>query len=865
MPAPLQTVRLADYRPSAFSAPDIHLSFELHPRETRVTARTRFEPRSTPAHALRLDCTAARLLSLRLDGATLPPDAWRREEDALIVLDPPNRPFELEVVSMLDPAANTRLEGLYMSGGRFCTQCEAEGFRAITPALDRPDCLSRYTVRIEADQAAYPTLLSNGDPIEAGPLPNGRHFAVWRDPHPKPAYLFALVAGAFDHLADTFTTASGRRVQLGMYVDPGEASRAAYALDALKRAMRWDEEAFGREYDLDVFNIVAVRDFNFGAMENKGLNIFNAAYVLADPETASDSDFEAIESVVAHEYFHNWTGNRITLRDWFQLCLKEGLTVYRDQEFSAAQRSAAVMRIKDVQRLRARQFVEDAGPLAHPVRPESYVKIDNFYTATIYEKGAELVRMLAALLGPEAFRAGMDRYFDRCDGSAATVEDFLAAFEDAAGVSLSAFAVWYRQVGTPQVCAEVVHAPAEGETRVRLRRIGGEGGPTPPIPIRCGFLSQAGAPLALRAAGAPAAAAEHLLVLEGAEQDFRFTGAAERPLLSAPRGFSAPIRFESGLSLEDWRMLLRADPDPFVRWEASRVLAHAALVHPDPAARSAHASDIAHACRAQLAAAEDAALTALLLRPPDAAELLRTDPGGDPEVQHQARAALLASLAGALEPELLRLLHAPEPRTPDPAEAGVRALRVAAMELLAALPGREGLLLDLFSSAHTMTCQLGALEALGAQETGEGFDAALSRFAARWGERPLVMDKWFAVQAAAPRADAWERLERLRAHPDFDLAAPNRVRALTGPLSLRNPRVFHAPDGRGYVFLAAIAKAVDARNPALGARLLAGFETWRSLEPGRSARARRVLLGLQSAPDLSKNARDILERTLAEG
>ena len=851
-------VRLKDYQASAFAAPEISLRFALFPHATRVLARTRFEPRRPPSPVLRLDCTAKEIAAVRLDGAPLPPTQWRRVEETLVIDSVPARPFELEVETLLDPAGNTRLEGLYMSGGRFCTQCEAEGFRAITAALDRPDCLSRYTVRIEADKAAYPTLLSNGDLLEAGDLPEGRHFAVWRDPHPKPAYLFAMVAGAFDSLEDHFLTASGRRVRLGVHVDQGEAPRARYALDALKRAMAWDETAFGREYDLDVFNLVAVRDFNFGAMENKGLNIFNAAYVLADPETASDSDFEGIESVVAHEYFHNWTGNRITLRDWFQLCLKEGLTVYRDQEFSAAQRSPAVMRIKDVQRLRARQFVEDAGPLAHPVRPDRYVKIDNFYTATVYEKGAEIVRMLATLLGPQTFRAGMDRYFDRCDGSAATVEDFLAAFEEAAARDLSAFARWYAQVGTPQVQARLEAGPG-GVLRLRLRRLSADDAP---IPIRCGFLDRTGAPLHLARAGEDAPKPEHLVVLDGAEAEALFAHAGEAPILSAPRGFSAPIRFDPGLSLADRRVQLRGDPDPFVRWEAGRTLHHAALHAPDAASRRRLARDMQEALAPDLAGG-DPAFTALLLRPPDAAEMFRMAPDGDPEAQHHARRALLHALAEALEPQLLALLDAPEPVSDAPEEAAVRALRAAAMELLGALPGREARLLELFHAAHTMTCRLAALDALGAQDAPDGFDAALAAFAARFHDKPLVMDKWFALQAAAPRLDAWERLPGLRARPDFDLANPNRVRALLGPLSQRNPRVFHAADGRGYAFLAEVAKTVDARNPALGARLLGAFETWRELEPGRRRLAQEILCALQAAPNLSKNARDIVDRSLA--
>ncbi|HVY03109.1 MAG TPA: aminopeptidase N, partial [Caulobacterales bacterium] len=525
-----KAVQLADYRPCDYAIDTIDLAFVLDPNDTKVRAVSAVRRIGDHDRPLALDGVNLTLNRIAIDGAPLAAEAYAIEAERLIVHRPPDK-FTLEIETTIHPAANTALEGLYVSGGRFCTQCEAEGFRKITYFQDRPDSLSRYSTRIEADKAAYPTLLSNGDLVEQGDLPGGRHYALWRDPHPKPCYLFALVAGDFDSHRDEFVTMSGKRVKLAIHVDKGDAPRAAYAMDSLKRAMKWDEDVFKREYDLEVFNIVAVRDFNFGAMENKGLNVFNSAYVLADPATATDADYEAIESIVAHEYFHNWTGNRITLRDWFQLCLKEGLTVFRDQEFSSDQRSRPVQRIKDVKQLRARQFPEDAGPLAHPVRPQSFQKIDNFYTATVYEKGAEVIRMLKALLGEAGFAKGIQLYFDRCDGSAATVEDFIGAFADACGKDLSPFMAWYSQAGTPHIEAKGVYdAPDKTYTLTLAQSIP----PTPGqaekapavIPLKIGFIAADGAILAARREGEPDAREEHLVVLDRAEATIRFTGMA---------------------------------------------------------------------------------------------------------------------------------------------------------------------------------------------------------------------------------------------------------------------------------------------------------------------------------------------------
>ena len=591
-----QPIRLEDYRPPAFLIDEVALDFALAPRSTRVTATLRVRRNPGQEGPLVLDGVRLTLISAAIDGRALAPADYELTPERLILHGTPEA-FTLRTEVEIDPEGNTALEGLYMSGGRFCTQCEAEGFRKITYFPDRPDVLSRFTVRLEADKAAYPRLLSNGNLVDGGDLlakdgADGRHFALWNDPFPKPCYLFALVAGELDELSDSFVTMSGRTVDLRIYVDPGMAPRAAYAMDALKRSMRWDEEAFGREYDLDLFMIVAVRDFNFGAMENKGLNIFNSSLLLADGATATDFDYERIESVVAHEYFHNWTGDRITCRDWFQLCLKEGLTVFRDQSFSADQRGGAVQRIKDVRALRARQFAEDAGPLAHPVRPTRFMKIDNFYTATVYDKGAEVIRMLKTLLGAEDFRRGMDLYFERHDGEATTVEAFVACFAEASGRDLTAFFGWYSQAGTPVVGLAADYDAAAGTLDLRLTQATA---PTPgqpdkrplPIPVRLGLLDGEGRPQSFRLPDSDAAVQETVIVLDEAARSVRLTGVARPPVISALRQFSAPVTLEMVAAADADYVLLAADPDLFNRWEAGQVLA-AKLVLARAARAAAH-------------------------------------------------------------------------------------------------------------------------------------------------------------------------------------------------------------------------------------------------------------------------------------
>ncbi len=857
------TIRLSDYRPSDYQIDEIALVFSLEPEATLVAARSHVRRTTDAPASLILDGERLELQSIAIDGVPLTTEQYAIQPGKLIVHAPPPA-FILDIVTRINPKGNTQLEGLYMSGGRFCTQCEAEGFRAITYALDRPDVLARYGVRIEADKADYPTLLANGNQTEAGDLDDGRHYAVWVDPHPKPSYLFALCAGAYESIHDDFVTASGRTVALGIYVDPGDGERARYAMDALKRAMAWDEQVFSREYDLDVFNIVAVRDFNFGAMENKGLNIFNSSLILADGQTATDFDFEAIEAVVGHEYFHNWTGNRITCRDWFQLCLKEGLTVFREQEFSADQRSRSVQRIKDVKRLRARQFSEDGGPLSHPVRPSSYQKIDNFYTATIYEKGGEVIRMLKRLIGAEAFAAGMQIYFTRRDGTASTVEDFIACFEEASGRSLKDFFAWYEQAGTPQIKARGEYDAATGVFEIKLQQ---KTAPTPgqtekralPIPLSISFIAADGQELSLGLDGVSRAA--HDIVLDQAETVLRFTGASKRPIPALLRGFSAPVTLDDGLSIDERLAQMAHETDPFTRWEAGQAVARAIMLDQSNAKPEALADALARELdRAQ----EDPAFAALALRVPDLTELILASPTPDPEALYAKREALRRVIAERLRPQLkvIALQQSETPFSPTADAAGRRALKSAALDLLAALGDAEARTLsEAFDTADNMTASIAALEAL-SSSGAEAFDAALEEFYARWRDNPLVIDKWFAVQAATPRTDALQRVEALRRHADFNARNPNRVRSLAAAFATRNARAFHAADGSGYRFLAGLAKDIDPLNPALAARLLTAFESWRRFDSGRKAHAHAALTALSELKQLSTNSSEVVARAL---
>ena len=874
-------VRLEDYRPSAWLIETVELNVVLDPTAARVQSLMHLKPNpeaGAPA-PLVLDGDGLHLVSVKLDGGLLPPEAYVATPDKLTIAQPPNGPFRLAIETAIDPSANTQLMGLYRSNGTYCTQCEAEGFRRITYFLDRPDVMAVYTTRIEAARAGCPILLANGNLTEVGDVPGtDRHFAIWHDPFPKPSYLFALVGGDLACVEDSFITRSGRAVTLRIYVEHGKQDRCGYAMDALKRAMRWDEEAFGCEYDLDIFMIVAVSDFNMGAMENKGLNIFNDKYVLATPETATDEDYARIEAIIAHEYFHNWTGNRITCRDWFQLCLKEGLTVFRDQEFSADQRSRAVERIADVRSLRAHQFVEDAGPLAHAVRPSLYHEINNFYTSTVYEKGAEVVRMLKVLLGVERFRAGMDLYLRRHDGRAATIEEFVQCFAEAGGRDLTQFMRWYSQAGTPQVAASGTWDPASRSYRLDLVQ---NLAPTPGqphkepmvIPLALGLIDSRGRDLPLVTDDAEAAA-RAVIVLDAPAQSFLFRELAERPVPSLNRGFSAPVNLAQALSADDTRFLAAHDPDPFNRWQAIQTLALGWLTA-DVAARRAGAATrpnpgLSAALGAVLDAADlEPAFKALALTLPSESDIAREiGQDVDPDAIFAARAAQRSAVGRALG-DALGVAYAAMGDTggfrPDAASAGRRALKNVALDLMAATGAPEAMTRAArqYESADNMTDRMAALTAL-LPHRGAERSQALAEFYQRYQDDPLVVDKWFALEAGAPDPGTLERVRELTSHPAFSFANPNRTRALVGTFAQANPTQFNRADGQGYSFVAQTALALDQRNPQIAARLMGAFRSWRALEPKRRAHAEAALRQVAAAPNLSRDLVDIVERALAD-
>jgi len=865
-----QPVRLAEYRVPDFLIDAVDLDISLAREATRVVATLslRPNPRGQSDTPLRLDGDELTLVALALDGADLAPADYVAASDSLTLPRPPRRPFKLRIETRLAPAANTKLMGLYRSGSAYCTQCEAEGFRRITYFLDRPDVLSTYKVRLEADRAEAPVLLANGNLVESGEAGAGRHFAVWEDPFKKPCYLFALVAGDLAVLRDHFVTSSGRRVELGVYTEPGRETRAAYAMDALKRSIAWDEKVYGREYDLDVFNIVAVSDFNMGAMENKGLNVFNDKYVLASPEIATDDDYMGIEGVIAHEYFHNWTGNRITCRDWFQLCLKEGLTVFRDQDFSADQRSAPVKRIADVRMLRAAQFPEDAGPLAHNVRPEVYHEINNFYTATVYQKGAEVIRMLKALIGAEAFRKGMDLYFERCDGTAATIEEFLACFADVSGRDLGIFKRWYTQAGTPRLRIETAHDETTKTFRVTLSQTLA---PTPgqpdklpaTIPVRLGLVGPSGdLPLAC-ADATPHELSAGVFALEATSRTITFTNVARRPALSALRGFSAPVNVEDDLTDADRLLLLQRDSDPFNRWQALQTLAMDWLKAATPDVPAA----FVNAYGAVIADAEaghiDPAFAALALTLPGEADVAREIAKDvDPDAIRTARERLRGALAKA-HAEALARLHAAManngPFSPDAASAGRRALRNGALNMLTAAVGAAPAKAQ-YEQSQNMTEKFGALAAL-ATVPGADRETALEGFARAYASEPLILDKWLALQAMIGEPGTLERVRGLMRHAAFSLTNPNRTRALIGGFAA-NPTQFNRADGAGYDLLADVVLQLDATNPQIAARLLTAMRSWQSLEPTRREAAFRALSRIGERPTLSADVRDIVTRSL---
>ncbi|MDX1754650.1 MAG: aminopeptidase N [Marinobacter sp.] len=872
-----RTIYLSEYRVPAFLVDHVDLRFELFEEGARVhsTLSVRRNP-DYPEHvdALELDGDSLRLEGVRLDGQPLADDAYEDLGDRLVVPGVPDR-FKLAVVTWIEPQNNTRLEGLYKSSGMFCTQCEAEGFRCITFFPDRPDVMARYRTRIEADKSRYPILLSNGNDVERGDLADGRHFVTWEDPFPKPSYLFALVAGDLVQKNDRFTTCSGRDIDLRIYVEPRNAAKCDHAMESLKRAMRWDEEVYGREYDLDIFMIVAVDDFNMGAMENKGLNIFNSSCVLASPDTATDTAFQRIEAIVAHEYFHNWSGNRVTCRDWFQLSLKEGFTVFRDAEFTADMGSPTVKRIEDATLLRTSQFAEDAGPMAHPVRPASYMEISNFYTLTIYEKGAEVVRMIHTLLGPELFRKGSDLYFERHDGQAVTTDDFVKAMEDASGRDLSQFRLWYEQAGTPVVSVRDDYDASSQVCRLTITQTipdtPGQSGKQPQhIPFTLGLLDGQGVPLPLRLSAEEAnAPTERVLELTEAEHQFEFHGIAEQPTPSLLRGLSAPVLVDYPWTRDQLMFLISGDSDGFNRWDAGQRLAVDIIQELVDNPEAEIDQRLLTAYRNLLAdTGLDQALVAKMLQLPSEAYLIELSAQPDVQAIHGARKRVLEHLADALRDELLACYQRNSDSGPyqlNSTAIARRSLRNTALAWLLQINDQEGcqLALSQFRDAGNMTDCLGALRALVNSDFAEARTQVLADFYQRWQQDPQVVEQWFSVQAASPQAGSLDQIRALMAHPAFDLRNPNKVRSVIGVYAGQNLSEFHRPDGEGYRFLAEQVCQLDDLNPQIAARLVTPLTRWRKFAPGYADAMKQALGTVRDKVGLSRDVYEVVHKSLA--
>jgi aminopeptidase N len=849
----VKSVYRKDYKKPDYKIDEVHLTFKIYEDKTIVYSSLSCRKNSENATCLTLHAEEFEVLSVQLDQREIP----YLFDGQTLTITPDLEVFSLEIETRLDPGANTKLEGLYQSGGTFCTQCEAEGFRRIVPFLDRPDVLSVYTVRMEADQKKCPVLLSNGNLMEEGILSEGRHFAVWHDPFPKPCYLFALVAGDLVFLEDHFVTMSGRKVVLRIYVRKGDEEQTRFAMQALIHAMKWDEEVYGREYQLDRFNIVAVSDFNMGAMENTSLNIFNTALVLAHPATATDEDFRRVESVIAHEYFHNWSGNRVTCRDWFQLSLKEGLTVFRDQEFSADRTSKVVQRIEDVDFLRKVQFQEDAGSLSHPVRPDEYIEINNFYTTTIYEKGAELIRMLKELLGFTLYYKGTDLYFSRYDGQAVTCDDFVSCMEEVSQKDLSQFKLWYSQAGTPAVFAQGMYDPFQKRYELTLKQ---KTLPTPSqpdkkplhIPVQMGLVAPNGEDLVTK-----------LLELKTEKETFVFEDIAQKPVFSIFRGASAPVRVQSSLSSEDLCFLMVHDPDLFNRWEAGRMLAlrlfHAMLEGKEESL-PLFLDSFEKLVQQGFSAGEDLALLALRITLPDVTSIGLEKEEIDPIKIYKVYQKVRQSIQKKMGPLLKKLYFEQEDLEykQDWKAMSRRSLRGAILYLLEDL----SLAKELYEKALCMTDRVFALRTLAASE-GEMKEEAFADFYCRFKQYPLVVDKWFFLQASAPSPGTFARVKALKDHRDFLLKNPNRARALLGGFSLANPVCFHAANGEGYRFLGEMIRQLDPINPQIAARLLTPFKDWRLYTKDRQEMMKEELKALLSLPQLSPNSLEIVTKSLA--
>ena len=869
-----QAVRLADYQPSAFSIASVSLDFDLYDDRTFVKSKLVLTREGDKHAPLVLDGQDLSLLSVSVDGRELNTDEYAVGADSLTITNVPDQ-FELKILTEIHPETNTSLEGLYRSRTMFCTQCEAEGFRKITYYLDRPDVMSVFTVSITAERTRYPVLLSNGNQIESTELEAGRHRVVWHDPHKKPAYLFALVAGDLAHIEDSFTTASGDAVTLRIFVEPKDLDKCDFAMDALKRSMRWDEQVYGREYDLELFNIVAVDDFNMGAMENKSLNIFNTSAVLASPDVTTDQGYQRVEAIVAHEYFHNWSGNRVTCRDWFQLSLKEGFTVFRDSQFSSDMGSPAVKRIEDVTLLRTAQFAEDAGPMSHAVRPDSYIEISNFYTLTVYEKGAEVVRMLHTLLGPDLFRKGSDLYFDRHDGQAVTCDDFAAAMEVVSGIDLTQFKRWYSQSGTPVVKA---HGYYDAEAKRYTLTLSQSCPPTPgqavkdpfDIPVLMGLVGgQGNLTFGLNhSASVQRNDTEALLRFTESEQTFVFEQVDEQPVPALFRGFSAPVRIQVDWSIDDLQRLITCEEDGFLRWDALQTLALLAVDEAITRQERVALDALIASIKSMLQQRGDRAVLATSLILPSEnyiAEVHSQLKGADPLAIHAARESVKATLATALaaEFETLANIVIKGAYAPEGAAIAERALRLTALDYLRfAEPDKAAdIAVSLVEKSDNLTDRLGALRTLGAVG-GKRAEVAFEAFYRRFADEPLVVNQWFQIQAMNPYGDALARVKRLLAHPAYDSLNPNKIRSLVGAFCSANPVQFHTASGQGYQLLADVVIDLNKKNPQIASRLLAPLTKWRNY-PTYAQRMKAELERIAAQDNLSKDVFEVVSKSLA--
>jgi len=878
-----QTIYLKDYTVPEYLIHSVALNFALDDENTLVSSRltlSRNPASQSRDTSLILAGENLKLIRINLDdGNDLTKDQYLQTQDALIINNVPQQQrFVLTIENTINPKANTALEGLYLSNGMLCTQCEAEGFRKITYFLDRPDVMTMFTSTLVGDKDRYPVLLSNGNKIAEGELPDNRHWVTWEDPFNKPCYLFALVAGQLECIADRFTTQSGRDIDLQIFVEKHDIDKCDHAMQSLKNAMRWDEQVYGREYDLDLYMIVAVGHFNMGAMENKGLNVFNTKFVLARPDTATDSDYESIEAVIGHEYFHNWTGNRITCRDWFQLSLKEGFTVFRDQEFTGDRTSKAVKRIEDVNMLRTRQFPEDAGPLAHPIRPDAYIEINNFYTLTVYEKGAEVVRMIHTLVGADGFRKGSDLYFERHDGQAVTCDDFVSAMEDANGVDLSQFRRWYAQAGTPVLTVQQHYDPSAQTLTLTLSQ---NCPPTPGqavkeplhIPVTTGLLNKDGSVAPCKLQGSDQAGDEVILQLTAPEQAFIFEGVAEQPVVSILRGFSAPVKLKMERSLNEQAFLLSYDSDTFNRWEAGQQLAGQIIMGliadlqngrdmlVNPIMVNAFKQVLEHPW-------DDLSYFSLLLSLPSETYLAEQMQVVDVDAIHTAREFVILTLAEQLQTQFQALYqnnHRDESGKFEADAIGRRRIKNTCLSYLSKLENKDihQLSQQQFNTAKNMTDQMAALSVI-VNTPHPAKQQCLDSFYHQWQAEALVIDKWFALQASGSMPDTFATVQDLMQHPAFDLKNPNRVRSLIGAFSQSNPLHFHAANGQGYRFLADQIIALNTLNPQIASRMVGALTSWRRYDEGRQALIKAQLERIMTTEAISKDVYEVASKSLAQ-